>query len=113
MKLKNNEIAVFEEMFTVYDGKESGEKLYFNRNSDDLKNLKINSKNLSYWNGNNWVKKEIQFVEILKYDEEIEYDEHGNPAYSYQCKYRIGDDFLTVSQSNCSGHLTPFYTGEM
>jgi len=110
MKIKKNEIAVFQEVYETSYGFEKGDYIYFNRNSVELKTLRSNSKNFSYWDGNNWKHIQVKFCEILIYDEEIEYDEHGEPAYSFECRYKIGNEILCLSQSNCSGHLTPFYT---
>ena len=113
MKIKENQIAVFEEVFEIGYGDEKRLEpagyIYFPHNSEYLGNLRRNSKFIEFHNGNNWVKRQIRFVKVIQFDEAIEIDSYGSPAYSYISKYKIGAKILRIQTSNCSGTLTPFY----
>lgn len=109
MKIKKNQVAIFQEVFENYGVLEYGDYLYFTPGDCDseLKNLRSNSKKLSFWNGNNWKCKDIQFVGIKDF-ELISYIDN-QPAFVYERKVKIAGKEKTITTSNTSGHLTPYW----
>ena len=107
MKIKKNEVAVFNKIIIIDYGKGNIEKqkicnIYF-FNGDDLKNLRKNSKNLYYWDGNNHQHININFSHIETFEKITDEELNGD-----NWELSIGDAIL--SQSNVSGRCTPFYT---
>lgn len=106
MKLKNNEVLIIKTKFA--DGSFSEEKYIF---GSEAKGLRKNSVNLNYWDGNNWQGEKIKIVGIETY-KEID-SGHGNPAFSFWKKILLNNQKLTLSTSNCSGHLRPYWTEDL
>lgn len=109
MNIKKNELAIFEEVFRdcYYKGNtEYGDDIYFFSDSEELKKLRTNSKNLNFWDGNNWKRIEIQFKEIKKFKSYVDFDASPHPQYGFAREFSDG---LELRSSNMSGHLTPYW----
>ncbi len=107
MKVKKNEVAIFNKICTINYGKGNVEKeildkLYF-FNGEDLKNLKRNSKNLYYWDGNNHQHIDIEFSHIETFSQITEEELNGDD-------WELSINETILSQSNMSGKCTPYYT---
>lgn len=103
MRLRNNETLIIKTHFE--DDSFSNKKYIF---GSQAKGLRKNSKTLNYWDGNNWKCEKIEVVGIKKF--ELIDTGHGEPAFSYWKKIKINGVELTLSTSNCSGHLRPYWT---
>ena len=100
MKLSKNETAVFKikDMYGNYS-----EKIYFF--GETAANLRKNSRNLTFWNGNSYITHSIKFHSVEKFDP---IDESPAGAVNNFKKIKVDDEIITIYSTNISGRQTPF-----
>ena len=103
MKLRNNQVAIYRRVGEyTYDD----DYKYFL--PGESKYLRKNTRNLKYWNGNNWEEEEIEFVGIFDY--EYISDETSSPAFYFHIVCNVNGEKIILKQSNTSGSCTPYWT---
>ena len=107
MKIKKNEVAIFNKVVIVDYGQGNIEKynlskLYF-FNGSELGELRRNSKNLYFWDGNKHRHIYIKFSHIETFEKITDEELTGND-------WKLNIDNTVLSRSNIQGECTPYYT---